>query len=79
MGDSVSEPIEGAGEGGFPFRLHVGGICPRGGGHVWTYDPGGDLEAAMTCGGKSWPMTIEVEDAEELSELPDWVKECEHA
>ena len=55
-------------DSGSTKRVHIGGFCIKGGGHVWTYEDGPD-----GCSG--WPIFIEI-DAEDLHLFPDWVQDC---
>lgn len=49
----------------------IGGLCSRGNGHIWFFD---DEESASSCGGKSWPVYIQVM-SDEWDDLPTWVRE----
>jgi hypothetical protein len=56
-------------------RFRVGGLCPRGGSHVWLITD----EDAGACGSKSWDLFIEVEDEDVpyLLEEMSWLKGAE--
>ena len=51
------------------MKLQIGGLCPRGEGHVWTYK-----DDDVSCGSKSWELFIEIEP-EDVPYLPKWVRE----
>jgi hypothetical protein len=49
-------------------RYIVGTYCPRGSGH---FELIADAEYDGSCGSKGWPLYIEVEDGDDLSQLPE--------
>lgn len=49
-------------------RVWVGGICIKGGGHVWTHEEGAD-----GCSG--WKLFAEI-DPEDVHLFPEWVQQC---
>ena len=50
--------------------IHIGGWCPRGGGHFWNY---GDDDDAGVCGSKSFNLYLAA-DAADMDILPEWVR-----